>query len=60
MEADGDAADTAAIAQNRQLDEAERTAITEQRAIQRTETLVELGLHMKPSFSPRFSRWTVK
>ena len=45
VEADGDAeADTAAIAQNRQLDEAERTAITEQRAIQRTETLVELGL----------------
>ena len=37
-------ADTQAITQTRQLDDAERAAITEQRALERTETLVELGL----------------
>ena len=37
-------ANGSAITQNRQLTDAERAAITDQRAIQRTETLVELGL----------------
>ena len=44
--------DGAAITQNRQLTDAERAAITEQRAIQRTETLVELGLQYEEQLLP--------
>ena len=54
VDADGSdsGSDGAAITQNRQLTDAERAAITEQRAIQRTETLVELGLQYEEQLLP--------
>ena len=53
-------AETETITQNRQLGDDEREAIAEQRALQRTETLVELGLQYETQFLPRLRRWMAK